>query len=551
MKKVSFIFSAKDDDYVKNFINRMEFSVNYNLEQINKIKKIEQIEFVIIDWGSNKKISEKFRVLNNEFKDKIKFYYFTPEIAEKGNENLPGKFNQEVAINCGIQRATGSHLLIGHHDILFSKSSWSNIFRAADDESLDNSLFWIPRFTLDKGFATKNPSIYDVESFLDRNFISKKTVEFQTMQHGGGSAAIFSHKKIIVDKFGLSENLKIKGRFSGVDADIWQKISINFDHLDSFSQGIFCHKLPIYSDSKKIKWLNSEFSKRRISDFRYNLDYKNVLFGLNNLDITSEIPKTNLSELSLEFKTSSKNLFGLKSNIYYGLKNYYHSLIDNLSYKEIIKTRDLLKLMISLRFFSYLSVGLPLKNRVAVISKNFSFLKILFFIHHTKKNNSESSHILQKINRFYNRSHEGYYRFILDDDFENLVKNFKNLNFTNYSCIIEVYINQFDQNKINEIVNIIIKNKKKVALVVLSSVDKNINDLFYQNFKNYQDDVYINLDIFDNIEKNLLDNNSFYNLIYYIISLLSILLFTLKKILFGFKKYFEKIFLNKIKNLFR
>ena len=83
MKKVSFIFSAKDDDYVKNFINRMEFSVNYNLEQINKIKKIEQIEFVIIDWGSNKKISEKFRVLNNEFKDKIKFYYFTPEIAEK------------------------------------------------------------------------------------------------------------------------------------------------------------------------------------------------------------------------------------------------------------------------------------------------------------------------------------------------------------------------------------------------------------------------------------------------------------------------------------
>ena len=86
---------------------------------------------------------------------------------------------------------------------------------------------------------------------------------------------------------------------------------------------------------------------------------------------------------------------------------------------------------------------------------------------------------------------------------------------------------------------------------MLSSVDKNINDLFYQNFKNYQDDVYINLDIFDNIEKNLLDNNSFYNLIYYIISLLSILLFTLKKILFGFKKYFEKIFLNKIKNLFR
>ena len=51
MTKLSFIFSARDDDYVKYFINRMEFCVNFNLYQINSVNKLNEIEFVIIDWG--------------------------------------------------------------------------------------------------------------------------------------------------------------------------------------------------------------------------------------------------------------------------------------------------------------------------------------------------------------------------------------------------------------------------------------------------------------------------------------------------------------------
>ena len=127
----------------------------------------------------------------------------------------------------------------------------------------------------------------------------------------------------------------------------------------------------------------------------------------------------------------------MKNNFYYGFKNYYHTLLDSLSFNEIIKTRDILEFFLKSRVLTYLSVGLPLKNRSAIISKNFNYLKIIFFIKHNSNNNAQVSSSLQKINRFFNRSHEGYYRFILENRFKEITSNLNNLNESNYSTFVE------------------------------------------------------------------------------------------------------------------
>ena len=53
---------------------------------------------------------------------------------------------------------------------------------------------------------------------------------------------------------------------------------------------------------------------------------------------------------------------------------------------------------------------------------------------------------LQKINRFYNRTHEGYYRFILEKDFDRFTNKLQMLKkMSDFSAIIEFYVNQFDE----------------------------------------------------------------------------------------------------------
>lgn len=541
MTKLSFIFSARDDDYVKNFINRMEFCVNFNLYQINSLNKLHDVEFVIIDWGGKTKISEKFKVIREEFKKNVKFYYFPPEISEKGNEELPGKFNQEVAINCGIRRAIGNYCLIGHHDILFSKSCWANIFRVIEDKDLKNIFFWIPRFTLNKGLSQKNPNIDDVDNFLKKIFISKKSVEFSTMQHGGGSAAVLSGKNVITDKFGLSENLKVKGRFSQVDADIWQKVSSEFDHIDSYSQGIFCHKLPIYGDSKKNKWLNSNYAKRRLLDFRYNLEFENPDYGLGKVNISYEIPKNQTKNIFLKFDKYNTKIDSFSSNIFYALKNNYYSLFDNFSFKEIIKSRNLINFMNESKFFNFVSIGLPLKNRASIISKNFNFLNVFFYIPHNQNNNKKASLSLQKINRFYNRTHEGYYRFILEKDFDKFTNKLQRLKkMSDFSAIIEFYVNQFDEKMIKKIINIILENKMKIHSVILRNKNKKIDDIFYLSFREYNSDIYVNS---KNLQftDNLMIKNIIYDYVYYTISLLSILFWYFKNSIFKLRKFIKNI----------
>ena len=553
-KKLSFVFSCKDDDYVKNFINRMEFCLNFNLEQISLINKLENIEFIIIDWGSKNKISEKFRVTNKKFKENIKFFYFNPEIAEKGNENLPGKFYQELAINCGIRRSSGSHILVGHHDTIFAKSSWDNIFRVIEDDHFNKFLFWVPRYDLNRGFVSKNPNIVEMQNYLDTIFLSKKNIEARTMQHGGGSAAIISKRNILTEKFGLSENLKIKGRFSGVDADIWQKISTSYDHLDSLSQGIVCHKLPVYSDSKKNLWLKLPDAKNRMKNFRYNLDYQNDSYGLKDINIESEFPKNYINQLRLNFNIKVKNnIFNLKNNFYYGFRNYYHTLLDNFNFKEIMKTRNVLEFFLKSRVLTYLSIGLPLKNRSAIISKNFNYLKIIFLIKHSLDNNEQVSSSLQKINRFFNRTHEGYYRFILEDRFKEISSNLNNLNESNHSTFVDIYLDQFTQEQIDIIFDLLVKNESKIVAISLNGYNKkNINNNFLLNFKKNDLGIYLNINFDQNVENGkVIFNYGLINKIsYYSFSLLFIFLMYIRQIIYKIN-FNSRTIISKIKNFFK
>ncbi len=65
-KKLSIVVTARNDNYVENFLNRLEFSINYFLYNAEKLKLIKNLEFIVVDWGSKTKISEEFRVMKKK-----------------------------------------------------------------------------------------------------------------------------------------------------------------------------------------------------------------------------------------------------------------------------------------------------------------------------------------------------------------------------------------------------------------------------------------------------------------------------------------------------
>lgn len=67
-KKLSIVITVRNDNYIDHFINRLEFSINYFLYNADKLGFLKNIEFIVVDWGSEKNISKDFSVFKKIIK---------------------------------------------------------------------------------------------------------------------------------------------------------------------------------------------------------------------------------------------------------------------------------------------------------------------------------------------------------------------------------------------------------------------------------------------------------------------------------------------------
>ena len=57
-KLLSIITSARNDNYFKGYLSRLEFVYNYNLKNIIDLDYLDTVDINIVDWGSRKNISQ-------------------------------------------------------------------------------------------------------------------------------------------------------------------------------------------------------------------------------------------------------------------------------------------------------------------------------------------------------------------------------------------------------------------------------------------------------------------------------------------------------------
>lgn len=109
---------------------------------------------------------------------------------------------------------------------------------------------------------------------------------------------------------------------------------------------------------------------------------------------------------------------------------------------------------------------------------------------------------------------------------------------SDFSAIIEFYVNQFDEKMTKKIINIILENKLKIHSIILRNRNKKIDDNFYLSFKESNTDIYLNPKMMQ-FKDNLMSKNIFNDYIYYAISLLSIFFWYVKNLIHKLKNFIK------------
>jgi len=225
MKKLlSFLIHSKNDEYHKDLHYRMQKALDTNLYFINKLglKHAKLFEFIYVDWGSEKKLSEILYVHKN-FRNSVKFINVNKKITKKYSKNFANLFNPNVSYNVGILKSKAKFILATGCDQFFNKPNLENLINFFSKEKIkDKKIYFLPRKIISKNTYTKNFDNNYYEKFLVELNSSNFKYKTHTFYEGGGFSTIFSRKNFLELK-GYSEKLKPG---EGLDVDISLRSSL-------------------------------------------------------------------------------------------------------------------------------------------------------------------------------------------------------------------------------------------------------------------------------------------------------------------------------------
>ncbi len=338
MKKLlSFLIHSKNDEYHKDLHYRMQKALDTNLYFINKLRltHAKLFEFIYVDWGSEKKLSEILYVHKN-FKNSVKFINVNKKITKKYSKNFANLFNPNVSYNVGILKSKAKFILATGCDQFFNKPNLENLINFFSKEKInDKKIYFLPRKIISKNTYIKNFDNNYYEKFLVELNSSNFKYKTHTFYEGGGFSTIFSRKNFLELK-GYNEKLKPG---EGLDVDISLRSSLlNSKRINLENFGIYMYKFPPLPGSNRDKLLYKKSYRQKFITKSNDLVANKNDWGLKSFKLNSIKPK----------KISS---------------NYsnYNNFKGQLSIKEELKAKDILKNILNLSDINF-KLFFDLKN---------------------------------------------------------------------------------------------------------------------------------------------------------------------------------------------
>lgn len=495
--KIVFAICARNDNYQENFLKRFQFCINYNLYNLERSNLLNNFEYSIVDWNSDKEkpLNKDFKLINKKFKNKVKFICVDPESAKKITPNY--YFNKlfiEKAHNLNLANINGDFIMLLNSDCFFSKTSLVNLFNflngnLSNQIKLNNSYFLIPRIVMENDFINRNPNYQMIDRYIERlNFSSDKIFHPTFSYIGGGFGALLASRDVWRKSNGFDESIMPN---MCNDEEIFYRMSQNNTTYNLGSFGIISFKLQNTIKGERFSKI-SKFSRnviKNINQIQDNFNWKSASkIKAKKYKANSINDVVNFSNLRYflnhedQINASTSKTFNIKDII----KFSKIALADDEKLNDFYLTLIIIKLLNHYRLFNYISIGYSSKCRISLLAKIFSGVEICSVDLINKETDISIRHGI--IGRFLNNN-KNLLRLINTYELNNVklvfddILNEKNITIM-HLCSSDIKQDFLSHINFSEKVAFVIEDKNKKLLVD--------NPKFIKIFENNKFTLYVN-----------------------------------------------------------
>ncbi len=476
MVKLSLIISTRNDDFYDDNLIRLSKTINTNLYFLNELGFSSDVEFNIIDWGSEEPLSENLEILKNSANN-VNFFYVDKVTADKHSAFFPNKFNLDIPPNIGVRVSKGEYIIQGTSDQIFSRTSWYNLLNILNNNNkfkfnLDNTILYIPRKNIEYDFYKKNPSVETLEEFLDYSNSSYMRVKNSNFFIGGGYS-LLCKRQILNDVGGINSEKNKVGTANDWDLNIRLK-KLGIKQIDTSTFGVVFYKFPSSASSMRSKVLTSG-NTRNSPSLPLEIFPNDENWGLKNYSIDIKKPQIFLKEINSlnarDFFLSKKyfNKFNLLQLL--GILSKFNTINYNL--KEWLLIFNIIKIISSTRIFSLIEFGFDNANRLIAIGKYFKSIEILSFDIITKKIFQNYINRQPVVQTTLSRERHGKFVPLISDNFEEFDNYLNKMRFDKFSNLFLINSNLIENNEM----------KKKLESTI-NRLSKNISFVVFKNDRN-------------------------------------------------------------------
>ena len=252
-KLLSFCTIGRNDDYVCDFSYRLTTSINYMAAKLAEIKRLDEVEFLVADWGSDPALQTAVR--------------FSPEAArvtrfihvprERVMELQDGKttFNSHKACNVALRRATGRFSVVTAADTFLPLCALSNLLKVLDGTSLspfplERTYFQIPRFHIPWSYIRRSPSIERLDEI-----VACHTAAFAFdayLASGGGAGMLLASRPLWHAMGGVIDD---HPEWGYSDNEFFERVTRWHAYVDTLGLGVFSYHMRHPPNSKSLQAL--------------------------------------------------------------------------------------------------------------------------------------------------------------------------------------------------------------------------------------------------------------------------------------------------------
>ena len=477
-KLLTVMFNVRNDNYYDNNIERIQYCLNYNLQNIIQLKETRNVEFLIIDWGSKVPISKIISVYNKG-KNLVNFINVNHKIAEANSRAYFNNFNPVKSNNIGFRRAVGNFILHAAHDQILTYKNWQYLLIFLK-ENIKNShkIYYIPRKIINNNFALTFPTFSELDRTLELSASSNLDFRAPSFFVGGGYSALM--KKNLFYKI-RGQNESENPVNSAGDVDIHNRSMYYVDKEDLGHKGIFFYKLPPFNlDGTNQRKLLKESGIRKFPENPRSLNPNNKNWGMSNYKFIKTKAQNTLNLKEINHLTLFKKKIEIKYesiNFIYFLKAIFKvtktNFFFNISINNFFFDVKILLLTTNLKIKNIFFYGYNNNYLLSLIGKELEWLSLFsydFYSIPMNKNINKQQMLLslyfQSLKRF------GYYKPVFLDKKYNIKNITKNIQGNSDNNFIQIICNEVPDNFIKYFFKWLNKEYETVGYLLLKDCKK-------------------------------------------------------------------------------